>query len=280
MSGILEWYRNGGPIMHFILLVGIIGLAVFLERLYFIVIKSKVNGRAFIERVIQLVRAGKTEDAIKLCAQSKAALPDMGLLILRSRTRAVGHAQRVAAQRAERVEPCVSGDEPAAHELVARQDRRPEVVIVERRHEEAPVVLRHLPRAHRHDLRRRDLAADLDRLLSAHRAPRALLRTGLAGAADQQRRGSRSQHRARHGRTPARRAHHLASLMAAATRMARPPWLSRRSPRDADGASSGTLPSIAWRARSTHRRAAASFLSASSWSAFSTSARHVVRAAS
>ena len=24
MSGILEWYRNGGPIMHFILLVGII----------------------------------------------------------------------------------------------------------------------------------------------------------------------------------------------------------------------------------------------------------------
>ena len=82
MSGILEWYRNGGPIMHWILLTGVIGLAIFFERLYFIVIKSKVNGRAFIERVIQLVRAGKTEDAIKLCAQSKAALPDMGLLIL------------------------------------------------------------------------------------------------------------------------------------------------------------------------------------------------------
>ena len=46
MSGILEWYRNGGPIMHFILLVGIIGLAVFLERLYFIVIKSNGPGTA------------------------------------------------------------------------------------------------------------------------------------------------------------------------------------------------------------------------------------------
>ena len=48
--------------------------AVFLERLYVIVIKGKINGRAFIERVIQLVRAGKVEDAIRLCTQSKAAL--------------------------------------------------------------------------------------------------------------------------------------------------------------------------------------------------------------
>ena len=67
--------------------VGVIGLAIFLERFYTIVIRSKINGRAFIERVIQLVRAGKVEDAIKLCTQSNAVLPDMGLLILRSRSR-------------------------------------------------------------------------------------------------------------------------------------------------------------------------------------------------
>ena len=87
MNGLIEWYRNGGGIMNFILVAAVIGLAVFLERFYVIVIKSKINGRAFIERVIQLVRGGKIDDAIKLCAQSKAALPDMGLLILRSRTR-------------------------------------------------------------------------------------------------------------------------------------------------------------------------------------------------
>ena len=96
MSGLIEWYRNGGGIMNFILVAAVIGLAVFLERFYVIVIKSKINGRAFIERVIQLVRGGKIDDAIKLCAQSKAALPDMGLLILRSRTRDEADLQNVA----------------------------------------------------------------------------------------------------------------------------------------------------------------------------------------
>jgi biopolymer transport protein ExbB/TolQ len=96
MQTIIDWYRNGGPIMNFILLTAVVGLAVFIERLYFIVFKSKINGRAFIERVIQLVRSGKAEDAIKLCAQSKAALPDMGLLILRSRSRDEADLQNVA----------------------------------------------------------------------------------------------------------------------------------------------------------------------------------------
>jgi hypothetical protein len=79
----IQYFRAGGPIMYFILIVAIAGMAIFFERFYTIVIRSKINGRAFIERVIQLVRAGKTDDAIKLCQQSKAVLPDMGMLILR-----------------------------------------------------------------------------------------------------------------------------------------------------------------------------------------------------
>ncbi len=71
-------------------------MAIFFERLYTIVIRSKINGRAFIERVIQLVRAGKADDAIKLCQQSKAVLPDMGMLILRSRSRDEADLQNVA----------------------------------------------------------------------------------------------------------------------------------------------------------------------------------------
>jgi biopolymer transport protein ExbB len=78
---------DGGPVTLLILLIGVAGIAVALERLYVIVFRSKNNGRAFIERIIQLVRAGKVDEAIKQCAASTAALPDMGLLILRSRSR-------------------------------------------------------------------------------------------------------------------------------------------------------------------------------------------------
>lgn len=105
MSTIIEWYKNGGPIMNFILLVGVIGLAVFFERFYTIVITSRVNGRAFIERVVGLVRDGKVDDAIKLCAGSTAALPDMGLLILRSRSRDEADLQNVADAAALTVMP-------------------------------------------------------------------------------------------------------------------------------------------------------------------------------
>ena len=96
MTTLLEYYRSGGPVMHFILAVAVAGLAVFIERFYTIVIRSKINGRAFIERVIQLVRAGRIDEAIKLCSQSNAVLPDMGLIILRSRSRDEADLQNVA----------------------------------------------------------------------------------------------------------------------------------------------------------------------------------------
>ena len=87
MSTTLGWFREGGPIMLLILLVGVAGLVIVVERVYVIVLRSKNNGRPFIERIIQLVRGGKIDEAIKVCASSAAALSDIGLLILRSRSR-------------------------------------------------------------------------------------------------------------------------------------------------------------------------------------------------
>ncbi len=46
--------------------------------------------------MIQLVRVGKVDDAIKECAASKAMLPDIGLLILRSRSRSESDLHNVA----------------------------------------------------------------------------------------------------------------------------------------------------------------------------------------
>src|SRR5262245_58244314 len=96
MSAMQAWYREGGPIMLLIALVGVVGLAILIERLYVIVFRSKNNGRVFIERVIQLVRVGRIDEAIKVCAGSTAALPDIGLLILRSRSRDETDLQNVA----------------------------------------------------------------------------------------------------------------------------------------------------------------------------------------
>jgi biopolymer transport protein ExbB len=87
MNTIHEWYASGGPIVLALLVIGVVGLAIAAERLYVIVLRSRTDGRSFIEKVISLVRAGRVDDAIKMCAQSKTALSDIGLLILRSRSR-------------------------------------------------------------------------------------------------------------------------------------------------------------------------------------------------
>ena len=96
MRSLLEWFRTGGVVMYFILIVAISGLAIFLERFYVIIVRARINGPAFIERVMQLVRAQKIDDAMRLCGQSHAPLPDIGLLILRSKSREEGDLQNVA----------------------------------------------------------------------------------------------------------------------------------------------------------------------------------------
>jgi biopolymer transport protein ExbB/TolQ len=68
-------------------------------------LRSKNNGRRFIERVIQLVRAGKVDEAIKECASSRAVLPDIGLVILRSRSRDEVDLQNVASAAALSLNP-------------------------------------------------------------------------------------------------------------------------------------------------------------------------------
>jgi biopolymer transport protein ExbB/TolQ len=87
----------GGPTVLLILIIGLLGVLVLIERFYVVVIRSQNNGRAFIERIIQLVRADKIDEAIKQCTTSKAALPDIGILILRSRSHDEGDLQKVAA---------------------------------------------------------------------------------------------------------------------------------------------------------------------------------------
>ncbi|HEU4994241.1 MAG TPA: MotA/TolQ/ExbB proton channel family protein [Gemmatimonadaceae bacterium] len=84
MGTILNWYWSGGPFMVPLLVVGAAGLALLLERFSYIVLRSRIRARPFIEHVMSLARSGRTDEALELCAQHRSSLPDLGLVILRS----------------------------------------------------------------------------------------------------------------------------------------------------------------------------------------------------
>ena len=96
MNTIIEYYRSGGNIMHPILAVALLGLAVFFERVYVIVLQGKGNAREFIERVLSLAKAGKNEEAATLCHATPGASSHIGELVLRSASRAEGDLQNAA----------------------------------------------------------------------------------------------------------------------------------------------------------------------------------------
>ena len=85
MGTVLEWYTGGGPFMLPLLVVGVCGLALLVERGTHVMERSRVNARPFMEHVLTLVRAQKHDDALAACAGHKAILADLGIVILRSR---------------------------------------------------------------------------------------------------------------------------------------------------------------------------------------------------
>lgn len=82
-----EWIGGAGPAVMLIWVVAGLGALLILERAYVALSRSGFNGRPFIERIIQLVRAGKIDEAIKHCTTSRTVLADIALLILRTRTK-------------------------------------------------------------------------------------------------------------------------------------------------------------------------------------------------
>ena len=96
MRTILQWYQHGGPFIWPLALVGVLGLVLLIERVGYIVIRSKIHARPFMEQVITLVRAGKLDEALAVCADHQSVLPDLGLVVLRSRDRNEADLQNVA----------------------------------------------------------------------------------------------------------------------------------------------------------------------------------------
>lgn len=84
MSAILPWFTDGGPFVAPIILVGVIGLILLVERAWYVSSRSRVHALPFTEEVVSLARAGDTDAALRICADHKAALADLGLVVLRT----------------------------------------------------------------------------------------------------------------------------------------------------------------------------------------------------
>ena len=84
-----ELFDQGGPLMWAILAASIVGLGVFLERLWSLQ-RAKVLPRAFVERIRALVAKGKTSEAQLLCEENGSSIA----LVMAASLRA--HEQRLS----------------------------------------------------------------------------------------------------------------------------------------------------------------------------------------
>jgi len=68
-----ELFEQGGPLMWAILTASIVGVAVFIERLWSLQ-RSKVLPRAFVDRIRGLVAKRKTSEALLLCEENRSSI--------------------------------------------------------------------------------------------------------------------------------------------------------------------------------------------------------------
>lgn len=69
----LEIFKSGGPLMYVILLLAILGLAVVLDRLFYLIIKESKDMESMKEEIIKLVKEDKVKEAIEICGTHKSS---------------------------------------------------------------------------------------------------------------------------------------------------------------------------------------------------------------
>lgn len=81
-----------------VLVAALFGAAVGVDRAI-VVARSRLagHGRPFIERLVALVQAGDIDAALAACSDTRAILPDIGLIVLRTRLRETADLEALAA---------------------------------------------------------------------------------------------------------------------------------------------------------------------------------------
>lgn len=110
-----DLFEQGGPLMWAILAVSVVGVAVFLERLWSLQ-RPRVLPRAFVDRIRAMVSKGKTSEALLLCEENRSSIA----MLMAAALRAYGHDK----SRAEIKESV----EEVGNREVAQFDRNVEIV--------------------------------------------------------------------------------------------------------------------------------------------------------
>lgn len=112
---ITELFSQGGPLMWAILVASIVGVGVFLERMWALQ-RSRVLPRPFVERIRAMVAKGKTSEAQLLCEENGSSIA----LVMAAALRTYSH-------ESERRDIKEAVEEVGARE-VAHMDRNVEIV--------------------------------------------------------------------------------------------------------------------------------------------------------
>lgn len=100
MAGIIRFFTTGGPVMYVILFALLLGIAIIVERIIYVRFRNRIDTETFVNKVIELVKAGQMNRAIEYCSMSSAALPKItkaGLMELNSGSNGVQNAMELAA---------------------------------------------------------------------------------------------------------------------------------------------------------------------------------------
>jgi len=71
-----KWSTPGSAFMWFILIIFVFAIAIAIERIYYVMVRSNVNADKFMMEIRKYVTSGNIKKAIQLCEQGKQkALP-------------------------------------------------------------------------------------------------------------------------------------------------------------------------------------------------------------
>ncbi|MFH1612240.1 MAG: MotA/TolQ/ExbB proton channel family protein [bacterium] len=82
MKEMLDFFKEGGSAMWPILGCSLWGISIIIERAYFLLYRSRVNARRFMDVMVKYINAGLYDQALKICTDSTAPLPKICKVIL------------------------------------------------------------------------------------------------------------------------------------------------------------------------------------------------------